>query len=98
MSDKKLRIREQDKLRVHWGVLPDDKYAEPSFIVSWPRMSQGSSDGAWLLSHVFTEDVAKELIKRGYDISTIKFSISPKLIEPTRPERFKTLIEKYKSE
>ena len=88
-----MRISEKDKLCVHWG--RDEYGGKMDLIVSWPTMVQGSADGSWLFSHVFTRENVEELKRRGYDITTLKFSIAPKLENPTRPERFRSLIEKY---
>ena len=32
------------------------------------------------------------------DITTLKFSIAPKLVNPTRPDRFTTLLKRYEKE
>ena len=57
-----------------------------------------SADGSWIFSNVFTQEVSDELLKRGWDLTTLKFSIAPKLVNPTRPERFTTLLNKYADE
>lgn len=97
MKEKKLKIKEKDKLRVYWGHDEDDKY-NYDLVVSWPMMCQGSCDGSWIFSNVFTDDVKKELERRGWDITTLKFSIAPKLVNPTRPERFSTLLKQYEDD
>lgn len=94
MRQKSLKIKEKDKLRVYWG---HDKY-DYDLVVSWPMMRQGQCDGGWIFSEVFTEEVRKEFEKRGWDITTLKFSIAPKLVNPTRPDRFTTLLKRYEKE
>ena len=97
MKQKKLKIKESDKLRVYWGHDEYDKYNE-DLIVSWPMMRMGSCDGSWIFSNVFTDEVRAEFEKRGWDITTLKFSIAPKLVNPTRPDRFTTLLKKYEED
>ena len=97
MKQKKLKIKESDKLRVYWGHDEYDKYNE-DLIVSWPMMRMGSCDGSWIFSNVFTDEVKAEFEKRGWDITTLKFSIAPKLVNPTRPDRFTTLLKKYEED
>ena len=58
----------------------------------------GSCDAGWIFSDVFTEEVRKEFEKRGWDITTLKFSIAPKLVNPTRPDRFTTLLKRYEKD
>ena len=97
MRQKTLKIKNKDKLRVYWGHDEDDKY-NYDLVVSWPMMCQGSCDGSWIFSNVFTDGVKKEFEKRGWDITTLKFSIAPKLVDPTRPERFTTLLKWYEED
>ena len=94
MKQKKLKIKEKDKLRVYWGHDEYDRY-NYDLCVSWPMMTMGSCDAGWIFSNVFTKEVRKEFEKRGWDITTLKFSIAPKLVNPTRPDRFSTLLKKY---
>lgn len=94
MEAKELKIKEKDKLRFYFGRNPEDKHTS-DFIVDWPMMRRGNSDAHYLLDRVFTKEVLDELARRGYDLKTIKFSIAPKLENPTRPEKFHKLIEKY---
>lgn len=89
-----MKINEKDKLRLYFGRDPENKEVF-DYIVDWPTMQMGKADAAYLLDRVFTKDVRDELARRGYDLTTIKFSIAPKLENPTRPERFQKLIEKY---
>ena len=97
MKEKTLKIKEKDKLRVYWGHDEYDKY-NYDLVVSWPMMQAGSCDGSWIFSHIFTEENRKELERRGWDITTLKFSIAPKLVNPTRPERFSTLLKQYEDD
>lgn len=89
-----IKVKEKDKLRFYFGRDPEDRHTY-DFIVDWPMMKMGQADASYLLSCVFTKEVREELARRGYDLTTIKFSIAPKLENPTRPERFQKLIEKY---
>jgi hypothetical protein len=89
-----IKVKEKDKLRFYYGRDPEDRRIY-DFIVDWPMMQMGKADASYLLSHVFTKEVRDELERRGYDLTTIRFSIAPKLYNPTRPERFQTLIKKY---
>lgn len=95
--EKKLKISEKDKLRVYYDHDDEDKY-NYDLVVSLPMMKLGSCDGGWIFSKVFTNEVKEEFERRGWDITTLKFSISPKLVNPTRPERFETLLKKYEKE
>ena len=97
MRQKTLRIKEKDKLRVYWG---HDEYDKDNYdlVVSWPMMQLGSCDGGWIFSNVFTDDVKKEFERRGWDITTLKFSIAPKLVNPTRPEKLKKKKKKYEAD
>lgn len=97
MKEKTLKIKEKDKLRVYWG---HDEYDKHNYdlVVSWPMMCQGSCDGSWIFSNIFTEENRKEFERRGWDITTLKFSIAPKLVNPTRPERFSTLLKQYEDD
>jgi hypothetical protein len=97
MRQKTLKIKNKDKLRVYWGHDEDDKH-NYDLVVAWPMMTQGSCDGSWIFSNVFTDEVRKEFERRGWDITTLKFSIAPKLVNPTRPERFTTLLKKYEAD
>lgn len=89
-----IKVKEKDKLRFHFGRDPENK-SSYDFIFDWPMMREGKADGAYLNNHVFTKEVLEELKRRGWDLTTIRFSIAPKLENPTRPERFQKLIEKY---
>lgn len=45
---------------------------------SYPGGINTRSDKAYLFHRVFTPEMTKELEDRGYDITTLKFEISPK--------------------
>lgn len=92
-----MKIKEKDKLRFFYGRDPEDKGTH-DFIVDYPPMQMGSADASYLFTSVFTKEVRSELERRGYDLTTIRFSIAPKLENPTRPERFQALIKKYSKE
>ena len=94
MRQKILKIKNKDKLRVYYGHDAEDRH-NYDLVVSWPMMRFGSNDGSWIFSEVFTDEVKKEFERRGYDITTLKFSIAPKLVNPTRPEKFETLLKWY---
>lgn len=89
-----IKVKEKDKLRFYFGRDPENKHTY-DFIVNYPMMQMGNADAGYLFDCVFTKEVREELAQRGYDLTTIKFSIAPKLENPTRPERFQKLIEKY---
>lgn len=93
---KKLKVKEKDKFRIHYGYDKETNCFD--LIADWPSMKNGFCDAGYLFSHVFTSEVLEELKQRGWDISTLKFSIEPKLVEPTRPERFQKLLEKYEED
>jgi len=88
------RIKEKDKLRFYFGRDPENRQ-NYDFIVKYPMMQMGNADASFLFNQVFTNDVLVELERRGYDLTTIKFSIAPKMENSTRPDRFKILISKY---
>lgn len=92
-----MKIAEKDKLRFYYGRDPHNKGTR-DFVVHFPQMQMGSADAGYLFTNVFTDKVMEELARRGYDLTTIRFSIAPKLENPTRPERFQKLIEKYRRE
>lgn len=64
-------MKEKDKLRVFWC----KEERTQSFF--YPLGNQTKCDGGYL-SGVITDKVLAELEERGYDKTTIKFSIEPK--------------------
>ena len=64
MRQKKLKVKEHDR------------YADKSLVVCWSMMVQESCDASWLFSEVFTDEVKEEFIRRGWNITTLRFSIA----------------------
>jgi hypothetical protein len=64
-------MKAKDKLRATWSKKDD------TVSYHFPLGSQTKSD-AGFLSGFITEDMARVLEARGYDITTLKFSIEPK--------------------
>lgn len=65
-------MKAKDKLRVTWSKTEDT----PEF--HYPLGNQTRCAASYL-SGIITEDVAKELEEYGYDKSTIRFSIEPRV-------------------
>lgn len=87
-----MKIEKADKLTAKWGY--DREQACYDLIVCYPLGRLTVSDANYLLGHVFTKEFQEEIRRRGYDITTIKFEISPKFPTP-RPDKFNTLNNKY---
>ena len=68
-SQTKSKLRPKDKLRVTWSKREDD------LMFHYPLGVQTKCDGGYM-SGVFAS-LASELEKRGYDTTTIRFSIEP---------------------
>ena len=64
-------VKAIDKLRATWSK------KERDLLFHYPLGICTKSDGHYL-SGIFTEQFTDELDKRGYDLSTFKFEISPK--------------------
>lgn len=60
----------EDKLRASWSK------KEKDIVFHWPGGSNTRSDAHWLYG-VLGDEVTAELTRRGYDITTLKFSIEP---------------------
>mgnify|MGYP000728074372 CR=1 FL=1 len=60
-----------DKLRANWSKREND------VMLHYPLGFGTRSDGHWL-SGVFNKEFTEELASRGYDITTMKFSVGPK--------------------
>lgn len=60
-----------DKLRAYWWK------KERDIAFHWPGGYQTKCDGHYL-SGIFTKEFQDEMERRGYDITTLKFEISPK--------------------
>ena len=56
-----------EKLRACWSKREND------IMFYWPSRK---SDGRWL-AEIFNDDFIKQMKRRGFDITTIKFEISP---------------------
>ena len=61
----------KDKLRANWCKQDD------TVMFHYPLGSQTNCDASFLSGHI-TEELANELEERGYDKTTLKFSIEPK--------------------
>lgn len=95
MKKQKLKIAKKDKLTACWKY--DREQGCYDLVVNYPLGRQTNTDANYLFNDVFTQDFIKEIQRRGYDIATIKFEISPKF--PTlRPDKFDTLNKKYGTE
>lgn len=77
----------KDKLTARW------LKKERDIIVNYPLGCGTNTDMCYFFDEVLDKKKCLELEKRGYDLSTLKFEISPKL--PNR-EKFETLTDKYK--
>lgn len=77
----------KDKLTAKWSKKEND------LLVNYPMGIGTRSDMAYFFFDILNRDKCVELEKRGYDLSTLKFEISPKL--PNR-EKFPFLTVKYK--
>lgn len=70
-------MKAADKLRATWGKRQRD------VMLHFPLGMQTRCDGHWL-SGIFNKEFTEELERRGYDVSTMKFSVEPQ----TGNERF----------
>lgn len=61
-----------DKLRAYWSKRESD------IVLHWPGGHGTKSDGHWL-SGIFDQKFIDELRCRGYDPTTIKFSVAPQV-------------------
>lgn len=66
----KRRKRQRDKLRASWSKREND------LMFHFPLGTSTKTDAGFLAS-VFTDEVTEELRRRGYDLTTLKFSIEP---------------------
>ncbi len=85
-------MNKKDKLSYQWNKKEND------FVTNYP-LGIGTNCDSALLFNVFCyldcghgKNILKELESRGYDLTTIKFSIEPRL---PNIGKFKTLTEKY---
>lgn len=76
-------MKRADKLRADWSK------KERDIMLHFPIGFSTKSDGHWL-SVIFGKEFAAEIEARGYDISTMKFEVSPAIGNPKfrsqRPE------------
>jgi hypothetical protein len=63
-------MRAEDKLRATWSKREND------VMLHYPLGQSTASDGHWL-SGVFSKEFTEELQRRGYDVSTLRFSVEP---------------------
>ena len=87
-----MKIEKKDKLTACWKY--DREQGCYDLTVNYPLGRMTNADANYMLGNVFTPEFIKEIQRRGYDISTLKFEISPKFPTP-RPEKFGTLNQKY---
>lgn len=81
-----MRLKKKEKLTVYW----DKK--ENCIGAYHPLGFMTQTDAHYLFDKVFTKEFVKEMTDRGYDVTTLKFEISPKL---PNYERFNGLSEMY---
>lgn len=84
-TEKKLKIKKEDKFRVYWDKKEND------IMFYHPAGRNTGADGWYYHSYVFTSEFLEEMKRRGYDITTIKFEITPDI----NNERFENLKLKY---
>ncbi len=65
-------MKATDKLRANWSI------RERDLMLHYPCGVGTKSDAHWLADVVFPKSVTDELAARGYDVTTLKFSIEPK--------------------
>lgn len=68
-------MRAADKLRVTWSRREHDT------MIHFPLGFGTSCDGHYMAG-VFGKDFIREMTERGYDITTVRFQISPKVGNP----------------
>lgn len=81
-----MMLKKKEKLTAYWDKKENciGAYHPPGFMTQ--------TDAHYLFDKVFTKEFVKEMTDRGYDVTTMKFEISPKL---PNYERFNGLSEKY---
>ena len=81
-----MRLKKKEKLTAYW-------IKKENCIGAYhPLGFMTQTDAHYLFDNVFTKEFVKEMTDRGYDVTTMKFEISPKL---PNYERFNGLSEKY---
>lgn len=89
---QKLKIKKKDKLTACYKF--DKESNTYDIVVNFPLGILTNSDANYLLGRVFTREFRDEMERRGYDITSFKFEISPK-IPTNRIDKFETLNKKY---
>ena len=81
-----MSLKNKEKLTAYWDKKENciGAYHPLGFMIQ--------ADAHYLFDNVFTKEFVKEITDRGYDVTTMKFEISPKL---PNYERFNGLSEKY---
>ena len=75
------------KLKVRWSK------RERDLICDFPLGRLTKCDCNYLYSKVFTDEFIKEIQQRGYDITTLKFSIDVDIKSECYQTKFQTLFE-----
>lgn len=83
---QRMSLEKKEKLTAYW----DKK--ENCIGAYHPLGFMTQTDAHYLFDNVFTKEFVKEMTDRGYDVTTMKFEISPKL---PNYERFNGLSKKY---
>lgn len=65
-------MKAADKLRAYWSKGERD-------LMLWNPAGEGTRPDARFLSDLFGKDFQAEMERRGYDFTTLKFEISPKV-------------------
>lgn len=73
------------QLRVYWSKREQD------FVLAHPAGIGTKSDAHWLAIGVFTDQFKQELLARGYDPTTVKFSVEIDFEGPRAESKFPTL-------
>lgn len=89
---RQIKIEKKDKLTACYQF--DKESNTYDIVVNFPLGRLTNCDANFLLGYVFTQEFKDEMEKRGYDITTFKFEISPK-IPTNRMDKFETLNKKY---
>jgi len=86
MKKDKKNINKKQEIKVVWNKQNGD------VTITWP-LGVGTYSDAYLMNSIFNEFILNEFDRRDYDLSTIKFSISPK----KKSDRFSSTRKKRKS-
>ena len=69
-------MKRNDKLHTYWSKKEND------LMVWHPEGAGTRCDGHWLVGSVFVKAFTDELIARGYDVTTMRFSVEPRKGNP----------------